>query len=215
VFPVDARLRPQGREGELVTTPEQLSIYFARHAAQPWEAISYLRLRLVAGDPAVAEQVLAAAREGIAEVAQRSQFDGELADMRNRLEAGDAAPNFKSGPGGIYDIDYLAGRMQAKHRVWGGGNLAERIALLRHHQLLGEEQARTLTESARFLRTLEHFIRLVSSRAGKWLPVSEHANECVTRQMASALGQAEGRTVSEALTDVLRRTRAIYLEYQF
>ncbi len=214
VFPVDARLRPQGREGELVVTPEQLSLYFARHA-QPWEAISYLRLRLVAGDPAVGESVFAVARAGIAEIAQRAEFDRELAGMRTKLEAGDAAPNFKSGPGGIYDIDYLAGRMQARHRVWGGGNLIERIALLHRQQLLGEEQARTLTESARFLRSLEHFVRLVTGRPGKWLPASEHANECVTTQMASAAGRAEGRSLSEALTDVLRRTRAIYLEYQF
>src|ERR1019366_1076235 len=40
VFPVDARLRPQGRAGELVTTPVQLARYFAG-AARPWEAISY------------------------------------------------------------------------------------------------------------------------------------------------------------------------------
>ncbi len=33
VFPVDARLRPQGREGELVTTPSQLARYFSGRCA--------------------------------------------------------------------------------------------------------------------------------------------------------------------------------------
>ena len=214
MFPVDARLRPQGREGDLVITPEQLSIYFARHA-RPWEAISYLRLRLVAGDSAVGEQVLAAAHDGIAEIAQRSEFDQELAEMRSRLEASDTSPNLKTGPGGTYDIDFLAGRLQAKNQVWGGGTLLERIGLLRYHKLLGEKEFRMLTDSVRFLRTLEHCVRLVTGRSGKWLPVSEHANACVVKLMAEAAGHLEGRAVSGVLTDVLGQTRTIYREYQF
>ena len=40
VFPVDARLRPHGSVGDLVTTPSRLAAYFASEA-KPWEAISY------------------------------------------------------------------------------------------------------------------------------------------------------------------------------
>src|SRR5262249_51850226 len=36
-FPVDARLRPRGAEGELLVTPQQLESYFSSEA-QPWEA---------------------------------------------------------------------------------------------------------------------------------------------------------------------------------
>ena len=129
VFPVDARLRPQGREGELVTTPSQLAKYFARDA-RPWEAISYLRLRFVAGDSAVGELALKSVREGIAGMAERPDFDRGLADMRSRLELSDTAPNSKAWPGGEYDIDFLAGRLQAQHRIWCQGNLSERVSLL-------------------------------------------------------------------------------------
>ena len=68
VFPVDARLRPHGREGELVTTPARLMRYFAGEA-RAVGGISYLRLRFIAGDPAVGALALAAVREGIAEMA--------------------------------------------------------------------------------------------------------------------------------------------------
>src|SRR5208337_705736 len=64
VFPVDARLRPHGREGELIVTPTQLSAYF-REEAQPWEALTYVKLRYVAGDRNLADRALHIVREGI------------------------------------------------------------------------------------------------------------------------------------------------------
>ena len=211
VFPVDTRLRPQGREGELVTSPTQIARYFARDA-QPWEAISYLRLRLVAGDRAVGQQALAVAREGIAAIAQRPEFDSELAEMRSRLEASDAAPNLKTGLGGTYDIDFLAGRLQAEHQIWGGGNLVERIRRLHRYHLLEDDEYQTLVHSAEFLRTLEHFVRLVTGRPGKWLPPGEHAHECVAKLMA---GFDESRALRDVLGEVLQRTRAIYRAHRF
>ncbi len=209
VFPVDARLRPQGREGELVTTPAHLAGYFVR-AARSWEAISYLRLRLVTGDVAVGELALRAVREGIGEMAERPEFDRELMDMRSRLESSDPVPNLKTLPGGAYDIDFVAGRLQAKHRIWSQGSLAERVRLLRKHGLLGEQECQELAANAEFLRTLEHFVRLVTGRPGKWLPAGDHARVCVATLMGRLRGQEQGRPLEEDLATVLRRTREIY-----
>ena len=47
VFPVDTRLRPRGGEGELLVTPVQLALY-CEQAAQPWEALTYTKLRISA-----------------------------------------------------------------------------------------------------------------------------------------------------------------------
>ncbi len=214
VFPVDARLRPQGSEGELVTTPIQLARYFAGDA-QSWEAIGYLRLRFVAGDVAVGLRALAAVREGIAEMAERPQFDLELSEMRSRLEASDSAPNFKTGPGGTYDIDYLAGKLQARHQIWSQGSLTERVELLRQYGLLGEQECRELAANAEFLRALEHFVRLVTGRPGKWLPSGDHAQLCVAKLMARMRGNEEARLLEDNLAAVLRRTRQIYAQHMF
>jgi glutamate-ammonia-ligase adenylyltransferase len=214
VFPVDPRLRPQGREGELVTTPAQLARYFDR-GAQPWEAISYLRLRFVAGDITVAESALAYVHEGIATMADRPEFDGELNEIRSRLESSDSALNWKTSPGGAYDIDFLAGRLQAKHRTWCQGNLSERIRLLLENGLIEEQEGREISASAELLRTVEHFVRLVTGRPGKWLPVADHAQTCVTKLVARLLGYEEGRTLEEQLAAVLRRTREIYRDRMF
>ncbi|MGH9526763.1 MAG: hypothetical protein ACRD2F_08820, partial [Terriglobales bacterium] len=58
VFPVDARLRPEGREGELAQTPAGLAAYFAARAGA-WQAASYLKARAVAGDAALNAAALA------------------------------------------------------------------------------------------------------------------------------------------------------------
>jgi glutamate-ammonia-ligase adenylyltransferase len=214
VFPVDARLRPQGREGELVTTPAQLARYFARDA-QAWEAVSYLRLRFVAGDLAVGGLALASVREGIAAMAERPEFDGAVRDMRSRLEARDSSPNSKAWPGGEYDIDFLVGRLQAKHCLWSHCNLRQRLTVIREHGLLGEPEFRELAAGAEFLRTLEHFVRLVTGRPGKWLPEGDYARICVAKLMARVPGHGEGHTLEGELAAVLRRTREIYRQHMF
>jgi [glutamine synthetase] adenylyltransferase / [glutamine synthetase]-adenylyl-L-tyrosine phosphorylase len=214
MFPVDTRLRPGGREGDLVTTPAQLAQYFARDT-RAWEAITYLRLRHVAGDPGVAEKALEAARDGIAAVAGRAGFERDLDDMRRRLENSDSHPNLKTGPGGTYDIDYLTGRLQAKHRSWGSCNLSERANLAGSQGWLDEGDAKELAENAGFLRLLEHNVRLVTGRSGKWIPKAAHANTRVERLMALDFPGREGQSLDDVAALVVQRTREIYRKYPF
>ncbi len=214
VFPVDTRLRPGGREGDLVTTPAQLARYFARDA-RAWEAITYLRLRYVAGDPVVAEEALEVARDGIAAVAGRASFERDLDEMRRRLEESDSHPNLKTGPGGTYDIDYLTGRLQAKHGVWGGCHLSERANVAGRHGWLDEGDAKELAENAGFLRLLEHNVRLVTGRPGKWIPKAAHANTWVERLTALAFPGSDGPSLDDVVARVVHRTREIYRKYPF
>ena len=211
-FPIDTRLRPQGTQGELVTTCDQLARYFSSEA-RPWEAISYLRLRYIAGSREAGTQAVEAVREGIREVARRPSFLSGLADMRRRLEKADPSDNFKTGPGGTFDIDYLAGCLQAKQSVWTVGNLCARIRDLQRCGLLSAEDASSLAEGATFLRSLEHNVRLVTGRAGKRLPASDHAQACVVKLMGGLAGGISA--LRGKLSEVLRRNREIYLQYPF
>jgi [glutamine synthetase] adenylyltransferase / [glutamine synthetase]-adenylyl-L-tyrosine phosphorylase len=209
VFPVDARLRPHGREGELIVTPTQLATYF-HDEAKPWEALTYLKLRHVAGDPEVSSRALEAVHTGIAEIATRPDFDSELKDVRTRLERSETAANFKTGPGGIYDLDYLAGSLQARHQLWLAGNLRERMNLLHEHELLEAGQHEQLIQSALFLRTLEHLVRLVTGRARKWLPVAEHPHRALQKLLWRVLRADDSFDPEMRLSEVLRQTRSIY-----
>ncbi len=209
VFPVDARLRPHGREGELIVTPSQLAAYF-RGEAKPWEALTYLKLRYVAGDVEVADRALRVVQEGIWATAKRAEFHAELAEVRERLERSEGAQNFKTGLGGIYDLDYLAGTLQAQHQIWLAGSLRDRLQLLRDHELLSGDEHHLLNASAHFLRTVEHVVRLVTGRARKWLPVAEHPRRAVQKLLWKMLGADDSFDPEMRLMEVLSGTREIY-----
>jgi glutamate-ammonia-ligase adenylyltransferase len=213
VFPVDARLRPHGREGELIVTPTQLAAYFEAEA-KPWEALTYLKMRQVAGDNEVADRALQAVRKSIARIAMRPDFEAELNEVRARLERSETGPNFKTGPGGVYDLDYLVGALQARHQLWLAGNLRERLQLLQDHELLTGGELEQLRESARFLRTLEHLVRLVTGRARKWLPVAERPHRSIQKLLWRVLDARESFDPEMRLAEVLRQTREIYLKRQ-
>ncbi len=209
VFSVDARLRPHGREGELIVTPTQLAAYF-HDEAKPWEALTYLKLRHLAGDLKVGRRALEAVHKEIAEIATRPDFNSKLQDVRLRLERSDTTANFKTGPGGSYDLDYLAGSLQARNQLWLAGNLRERLNLLQEHGLLETAEHDQLTQSALFLRTLEHLVRLVTGRARKWLPVAEHPHRALQKLLWRVLRADDSFDPEMRLSEILRQTRAIY-----
>ena len=120
------------------------------------------------------------------------------------------AANFKTGAGGTYDLDYLAGSIQARHQLWLAGNLRERLNLLQAHGLLDANQHDQLTQSALFLRTLEHLVRLVTGRARKWLPVAEHPHRALQKLLWRVLRSEDSFDVEMRLSEVLHQTRFIY-----
>src|SRR5262252_1106601 len=91
LFAVDARLRPHGGEGELVATWPQLERYLAEEA-QPWEALTYSKLRFVAGRQEMKPLVLARAWHQIVEIAARPGFRLAVQEMRTRLEKSNRYP---------------------------------------------------------------------------------------------------------------------------
>ena len=145
------------------------------------------------------------------QIATRPDFETELKDVRARLEHSESGPNFKTGPGGTYDLDYLAGALQAQHQLWLAGNLRDRLQLLAEHGLLSAVELERLKESALFLRTLEHLVRLVTGRARKWLPVAEHPRRSVQKLLWRVLGAESSFDPEMRLAEVMRQTREIYL----
>ena len=213
VFPMDARLRPHGREGELIVTPAQLATYFEGEA-KPWEALTYLKLRRVAGEAEVGERALQAVRNGIARIAKQPDFPAELNEVRTKLERSEAGPNLKIGPGGTYDLDYLAGVLQARHELWGAGSLRDRLRLLREHGVLSAGEFECLWESALLLRTLEHLVRLVTGRARKWMPAAAHPRRSVQKLLWRVLGAEDSFDIEMRLAEVMRQTRDVWFRCQ-
>ncbi len=187
LFAVDTRLRPRGQEGELVVTEDALLSYLGE-AAQVWEALTYLKACPVAGNIELGRRVvLRLGTRLLDRFASHPKLESEFWEMRRRLEKKVAAPpsNTKTAPGGYYDVDFAVSYLRLRHRVAvpPGANMAEQIVALRSAGLITGEDARTLTEGASFLRSVDHAIRLVTGKAALGLPEHVGQAEAVEKLM--------------------------------
>ncbi|MGH9668898.1 MAG: hypothetical protein ACRD3A_02145 [Terriglobales bacterium] len=211
VFAVDPRLRPRGGEGELVVTPANLASYFAAEALA-WEALTYTKLRFVAGSERLAERALTEVEQGIARFGGDASFPAAVREMRGKLERAESseAGSFKTAPGGFYDIDFVASYLMVRHRTRVEGNIRERLHGLAGQDLLSDNDCATLDSAAELLRTLEHVVRLVTGRARKSLPASEHAHETIERLTRKLLRRDFAGGLEGELTRAFVSVREVY-----
>jgi glutamate-ammonia-ligase adenylyltransferase len=211
VFPVDARLRPRGGEGELLATPTQLVAYFEQEA-QAWEALMYTKLRFLAGSQTQGERAVAMLNILFERFAADAGFAQAVREMRTKLELVDVpGKSFKSSPGGIYDIDFITSFLLVKHGVADKqGSLRDRLWRCVDSGLLDKSDAGVLDHAAELLRTVEHVARLVVGRVGKWLPATEHGRQ-VTEKLTGQILKCEfPEGLENALARNFARVRAIY-----
>jgi [glutamine synthetase] adenylyltransferase / [glutamine synthetase]-adenylyl-L-tyrosine phosphorylase len=210
VFPVDARLRPRGTEGELVLTVAYMDEYFQREA-QAWEALSLTKLRHVAGATDLGRRVQRSVTAWLARLAGHDSFMGEVRAMRNKLDKPEPeGPNLKTAAGGMYDIDFIASGLAVKHAVTLHGNTRRRLRTLHDARSLGDAEFGLLDQAAEFYRVVEHAIRLATGRARKTLPVGEHARSAVEELVVRALGRSLPGGVEAELKRTLDATRTLY-----
>ena len=202
VLSVDLRLRPHGGEGEMVNAIDTLKLYCETQAL-PWEALTYAKLRRVAGSEAVASSAFAAAEALKNRFAADPSFPKAVREMRTKLQETDGG--LKTAPGGMYDIDFLAAYTIIRHRVHTAeGSAGERLQKLNQAGLITKPDLQVLLDALELYRTAEHAIRLVTGRPGKSLPVYEAARASVTeltRRMST-------RDIHQPLDEELAATRA-------
>ena len=214
VFAVDARLRPLGGEGELVNTPAMLQSYFSSGGeAQAWEALTFTKLRYLAGDKRLGEQVSAQIANSLGRFAQSEDFLPRVREMRQRLvhTGGSSEVNFKTSPGGFYDVDFIVAHRFVKHRLaLPGANTRERLRHLATHNLLDDADCATLEYAAELLRAVDHAVRLVSGRSRSTLPAAEHLRSSIEQLAARILDTEFEGALSAELERTFVSVRALY-----
>lgn len=203
LFQVDSRLRPEGKEGELVATADGALEYF-RSRAQLWEAAAYLKAVPVLGDD-LGREWRVALQEILAErFSAWEEICQSLLSMRQRLETEAAAANgeenFKTGAGGLYDIDFILSGLALRSGATdiGGLSLEEQGENLQAKKVLGEKDEGVLQKAVRFYRTVDHAIRLVTGKNSCALP---------TGLRAPVVARLAGQWLSEDLTPATLETR--------
>ena len=210
VLAVDTRLRPRGKEGELIVSSPQLERYFATEA-QPWEALLYTKLRVIVGDAGVGEQASGVTRRLFERFANFPQVLTALREMRSKLEGIDEARNVKTAEGGTYDIDFITSYLLVKHdAAQKNGTLRERVWRCAAAGLLEKRDAARLDHAAELLRTTEHAVRLVSGRSTRWLPATEKGRKTVEALVGKMLQRSRCDGLEANLVDTCGEVRSIY-----
>jgi len=210
IFAVDARLRPRGGAGELVVTPAQVARYLSEEALA-WEALTYCKLRFVAGREDLAPLLLTQVWQQIVEIASKPGFAQAVTEMRARLEKSNRyVHSFKQARGGFYDIDFLASCLMLWRASLAQGNTLDRLRHLRELQAFEPAAFDTLCGAAVLYRTTDHVIRLVTGRARPELPEAEHARGAVEKLVNKILGQEPGKGLQVQLNQAAERVRAIF-----
>ncbi|MFE2495456.1 bifunctional [glutamine synthetase] adenylyltransferase/[glutamine synthetase]-adenylyl-L-tyrosine phosphorylase [Streptomyces scopuliridis] len=191
IWPVDANLRPEGRNGPLVRTLSSHRAYYQRWA-KTWEFQALLKARAVAGDPILGAQYIEAVSPLVWQAAERENFVTDVQKMRRRvvdnIPPGQVDRELKLGPGGLRDVEFAVQLLQLVHgrsdATLHSGSTLEALAALAAGGYVGRADAAQLDEAYRFLRAMEHRIQLYRLRRTHLVP----EDEADLRRLGRSLG---------------------------
>ncbi|MFC8422575.1 bifunctional [glutamine synthetase] adenylyltransferase/[glutamine synthetase]-adenylyl-L-tyrosine phosphorylase [Streptomyces sp. NPDC057236] len=180
IWPVDANLRPEGRNGPLVRTLASHLAYYQRWA-KTWEFQALLKARPVAGDLALGEEYVAALQPLVWGAAERENFVADVQKMRRRvvenIPAAEIDRQLKLGPGGLRDVEFAVQLLQLVHgrsdASLRSGTTLDALKALAAGGYVGRADAAQLDDAYRFLRSMEHRIQLHRLRRTHLVPDDE------------------------------------------
>lgn len=217
LYSVDTRLRPGGSQGTLVVSLARFVAHHERTAAA-WERVALVRARPVAGDPALRARIGPALERLTFGAPPPPDLRPELRRIRARLEREVAREtpdryNPKVGRGGLMDLEFIAQVLQIEN---GGRRPALRTpntcAALEALGASGVlDEVDPLLDAWRFLRRLDHRLRIMRGRPVPELRADPTALDRLARRMgyrrAARVGVVEGP--GGQLLDDYRRTTAL------
>ncbi|GGY12446.1 bifunctional [glutamine synthetase] adenylyltransferase/[glutamine synthetase]-adenylyl-L-tyrosine phosphorylase [Streptomyces tanashiensis] len=191
IWPVDANLRPEGRNGPLVRTLSSHLAYYQRWA-KTWEFQALLKARAVAGDPELGAQYIDAVSPLVWQAAERENFVPDVQKMRRRvvdnIPVAQVERELKLGPGGLRDVEFAVQLLQLVHgrsdATLHSGTTLDALAALAAGGYVGRADASQLDEAYRFLRAMEHRIQLYRLRRTHLVP----EDEADLRRLGRSLG---------------------------
>ncbi|MFJ8488015.1 bifunctional [glutamine synthetase] adenylyltransferase/[glutamine synthetase]-adenylyl-L-tyrosine phosphorylase [Streptomyces sp. NPDC094038] len=191
IWPVDANLRPEGRNGPLVRTLSSHVAYYQRWA-KTWEFQALLKARPVAGDPDLGQEYVAALEPMVWKAAERDNFVADVQKMRRRvvenIPAAEIDRELKLGPGGLRDVEFAVQLLQLVHgrtdATLRSGTTLDALQALADGGYVGRADAVQLDDAYRFLRSMEHRIQLYRLRRTHLVP----EDEADLRRLGRSLG---------------------------
>lgn len=217
LWPVDAALRPEGKNGPLVRTVASHVSYYERWA-KTWEFQALLKARVVAGDREVGRRYTDAMGPMVWSAVERENFVEDSQAMRRRVEQhvppAEADRQLKLGVGGLRDVEFTVQLLQLVHGrsddLIRSASTLTALASLAAGGYVGRDHAARLAVCYRLLRVLEHRIQLHRLRRTHLMPTAE----ADLRRLARSIGMRAGGAaeVTERWRTVRRDVRQLHEE---
>ena len=187
-YEMDARLRPEGRKGQLVLDLDSYVAYYA-HSAATWERQMLTKARYVAGDAELGRAFTALAETIVYGTPWTPDQQSEVQHMKRRIETErvHAPHDLKLGPGGLSDIEWTAQMLQlrfgSKRPRLRTPNTLDALRRLRDDALLTQADWDTLSET---YLALAHLRNRQFLRSGLAVGVALALPDALTAQMTAA-----------------------------
>ncbi|MGD0651570.1 MAG: bifunctional [glutamate--ammonia ligase]-adenylyl-L-tyrosine phosphorylase/[glutamate--ammonia-ligase] adenylyltransferase [Verrucomicrobiia bacterium] len=194
LFAVDARLRPDGEKGPLASSLEAHRDYYVKRA-QLWERQALTKARFVAGDENLGRCFMQMVHEAVYARGLTDKEVAEIRQMRHRIETerGDQAHaemEFKTGLGGLIDVEFLIQTLQLRHgHAHPQLRTAHTLAALNRLTALGivdESQSAQLRAHYLFLRRIESVLRRMENTRVSHLPTDEREQAWLAKRLGFA-----------------------------
>lgn len=169
LYEVDARLRPSGAAGMLVTTAEAFADY-QKNEAWTWEHQALARARVVYGDPQLTVQFDAIRRDILLTPRDGTTLQTEVREMREKMRAhlGNKQKDrfdLKTDDGGITDIEFIAQYLVLRYahdkpKLTRWSDNVRILEGLAQNGIMEEQEALALTHAYTTLRDELHHLAL-------------------------------------------------------
>jgi glutamate-ammonia-ligase adenylyltransferase len=190
VYRVDLRLRPEGKQGGIASSLNGFKQYYAARGST-WERMALIKTWPVAGDRTLGMKFLSMARPFIYDQPLDSQAVDEIKKIKGKIDQKISSReqthrNVKLGFGGIREIEFIvqsfqlcSGKKSPKLRE---RNTMKALQAVLEHELLSEEEHRSLSEAYLFLRDVENKLQMVNDFQTHALPTDEkELRDCALR----------------------------------
>ena len=209
-YSIDAKLRPSGNQGVLVSSIEAFRRYHLREASF-WERQALLKTRVVAGDVLLSRKFKAVLDDLIYNQPLPPDIKSQIAALREKTicekTGGSGYIDVKYGAGGMADFEAIVHLLLFVHGCEDPG-VRNLDALHKQHFITDEDYA-VLNEAYSVYRKLLSRIRLFVIH-----PAESIATDADYFQAAcTSLGFSDKNALIGKLNNLMRKTREIYLRF--
>jgi glutamate-ammonia-ligase adenylyltransferase len=215
-FEIDARLRPEGKQGLLARSLAGYEVYWRQHA-QVWEFQALTRARVVAGDVMLGTAFLDRARPFMYRDPFVEEWRREIRRMKARIErervprGEDARFHLKLGRGSLSDVEFT---VQLEQLAYGATHPGVRdpstlgaLAALVDVGAVATDDGRRLVEAYELCERARNYRYLLTGTSSDALPIDGDELEKLARMLGYELRPQQA--LREEYRRVTRRAREV------